>query len=516
MKKHYPLLLTALLICYFGNSQTIFVDSFSNGGGNWAFDAPNTDGWIVNNTYSCSTNTPNQGGGNYMHVYDDLDGEYCDYALMNLAGSANTIYATMTNNLSTVGYSSVTINFDWLCNGSTTFGTWGTFSYSIDNGSNWVLITSPVSHYVNTTAWTSATITSTNVPALLNQAIIKFRFGWINAGIGNNPAMAVDNFKITGTTSSCTNVGGSAALTSSLICQNETGDITLTGSTGTIQWQQSTDGSTFTNVGGGSGATTASYTTAQLGGKTYFRAVLSQATCPDAYSNTVVVNIDTPVVAISPANPIVCPGETTTLTATGNGTTYTWCNLATTNSITAGSGACSVTVTDNNSCSASASTFVSQYPVGTVNVSTHGDTLSAVASNAVSYLWYRDSIALANGMVQDYVVVVSGHYYVVVTDNNGCTASSSVYNIIITGTGSVNNNINASLYPNPNNGSFTLAFNDDIEKEIEITDATGRIILPVNKITRNKNIELNTAPGIYFMRIKQGENVNTVKFSLVK
>jgi hypothetical protein len=87
-------------------------------------------------------------------------------------------------------------------------------------------------------------------------------------------------------------VSGTAVATSSVITSGTTTSINLTGSTGTIQWQQSADGSTgWANVSGGSGATSASYTTATLTTTTYYRAFISSGACATTNSNVVTITV---------------------------------------------------------------------------------------------------------------------------------------------------------------------------------------------------------------------------------
>ena len=92
-------------------------------------------------------------------------------------------------------------------------------------------------------------------------------------------------------------VGGTATATKPTICSGFGTTITLTGHTGTIQWQQSPDGiNDWINVTGGNGATTAEYTTLNnLTATTYYRAVVTSGSCTSAYSTvasvTVTVNI---------------------------------------------------------------------------------------------------------------------------------------------------------------------------------------------------------------------------------
>lgn len=76
------------------------------------------------------------------------------------------------------------------------------------------------------------------------------------------------------------------------ICPGETAALTLSSANGSIQWQQSADGSTgWANVSGGSGATTLNYTTTTLSSTTYFRALITSGSCT-ATSNTVTVTVN--------------------------------------------------------------------------------------------------------------------------------------------------------------------------------------------------------------------------------
>ncbi len=76
------------------------------------------------------------------------------------------------------------------------------------------------------------------------------------------------------------------------VCSGISTPLTLTGSTGAIQWQQSANGTTgWANVIGGSGATTDSYTTAALTTTNYYRAVVSSGACTAVNSNVITVTV---------------------------------------------------------------------------------------------------------------------------------------------------------------------------------------------------------------------------------
>ncbi|MEI6822753.1 MAG: LamG-like jellyroll fold domain-containing protein, partial [Bacteroidota bacterium] len=105
-------------------------------------------------------------------------------------------------------------------------------------------------------------------------------------------------------------VGGTATATNPLICYNGNTSITLTAYNGTIQWEQSADGNTnWTNVTGGSGATTASLTTPNITVTTYFRAVVTSGACSSANSTIATVSFPYPVT--QPSNIILASGTTT-------------------------------------------------------------------------------------------------------------------------------------------------------------------------------------------------------------
>jgi len=85
-------------------------------------------------------------------------------------------------------------------------------------------------------------------------------------------------------------VAGNASASSLSLCPGETSTLSLAGSTGTIQWQSSTNNSTWTNVTG-TGSTSASFTTPALSTTTYYRAQLSSGTCTAVTSNVLTVTV---------------------------------------------------------------------------------------------------------------------------------------------------------------------------------------------------------------------------------
>jgi hypothetical protein len=83
-------------------------------------------------------------------------------------------------------------------------------------------------------------------------------------------------------------VGGTATPADATVPSGGGTTITLTAYTGTIQWQSSADGITFSDL---VGETSATLTTGPLTATAYFRAVVTNGVCPPAHSTIATVNV---------------------------------------------------------------------------------------------------------------------------------------------------------------------------------------------------------------------------------
>ncbi len=111
--------------------------------------------------------------------------------------------------------------------------------------------------------------------------------------------------------------GGSASASTSTICYNTSTSIVLTASSGSIQWQQSANGTTgWTNI---PGANSTTYTTPNLTATTYYRAVLSNGSCANQFSTNATVFVDPLTVGGTvSSSATVCSGANSgTLTLSG-------------------------------------------------------------------------------------------------------------------------------------------------------------------------------------------------------
>ncbi len=145
-------------------------------------------------------------------------------------------------------------------------------------------------------------------------------------------------------------------------------------------------------------------------------------------SSTVAVTVNpAPVASISSSSTALCQGSNLVLNAPANATTYAWSNGATTqNVLITAPGVYSLTLTDANGCSASASTTIVNgiNPVATIAAGgattfCSGGSVVLNAAGGTSFLWNNGATT------QNITVNTPGNYSVMVTNAAGCSAMSN-------------------------------------------------------------------------------------------
>ncbi|RYE21594.1 MAG: T9SS type A sorting domain-containing protein [Sphingobacteriales bacterium] len=196
---------------------------------------------------------------------------------------------------------------------------------------------------------------------------------------------------------------------------------------------------------------------------------------------TVVVN-PLPVISVAASGPTTfCQGGSVQLTATA-GNSYAWSNGATTQSINVTTGGTySVTVNNGNGCAnSSAATTVTVNPLPTVSLSAAPytrlfpglqTTLTAGATNAASYAWFKNGVLQTSATGSSLVVDIDdlGDYSVTVSAVGGCSKSSAIVSISDSAVARL------FIYPNPNNGQFQVSYhNEPLAKQVlTIFDSKG-------------------------------------------
>jgi hypothetical protein len=204
-----------------------------------------------------------------------------------------------------------------------------------------------------------------------------------------------------------------------------------------------------------------------------------------------------------------------TVPGTGNSTTVNW---------TPGwTGTAWIYVRGINGCGSgtySDSLLITIHPLPTQPViSQNGGTLSS--SYPTGNQWYYNGSTLSGETNQDYIPIINGDYYVIYTDGNGCWSSSDTLNVNSVSVQEYNNHFILDIFPNPNNGKFTINFSVPSSGEIslEIINGLGSAIFRMDNVDINKFGQLHLdisgeSSGIYFMIITSGDEVFRTKFIL--
>ncbi len=310
-----------------------------------------------------------------------------------LVNTAYTVTVTNANGCSAIANSSVVVN-------SLPVASINPSSIAICNGANATLVASGGVSYV----WSNAVSTATNSvsPSILTTYSVT----------------VTDANNCTATSSSTVTVNALplAAINPSTqsICIGDSATLTASGGTDYLWSNGEVNNSVIESP-----ANTSSYSVT----------VTDANFCTAVASASVVVNL-LPIVAVTPATSAICNGKSATLSASG-GVGYLWSNAASTASINVSPDTFtvySVTATDVNSCTATATSSITVNALPIALISPAGDTLcfgestTLTASGGVAYVW--------NNATNSDVVTVSPTatttYSVTVTDANNCTAATSV------------------------------------------------------------------------------------------
>ena len=235
--------------------------------------------------------------------------------------------------------------------------------------------------------------------------------------------------------------------------------------------------------------------------------------CTASKTVAVIVN-PMPNVSATSNTMSVCAGDVATLNAAG-ATTYLWSDGSTnaTAAVTPTASTVYFVTGTTGMCSNSASIALAYNNVPTVSISgtdsllCAGQTITLTANGASTYTWSTGAIA---PIITD---VPMGNSSYTVT---GATAAGCINKVIVTQPVSVctgikqeTNAVSVGIYPNPNNGVFTVSLNKFSEGlVVEVFNALGQLVLKHTLKSLNDTVSLvNEANGIYNLRITDSGNL---------
>jgi len=289
---------------------------------------------------------------------------------------------------------------------------------------------------------------------------------------------------------------GTASASVSTVCTGTNSVLlSLTGYVGTIQWQSSTDNSTFTNL---TGETSDTYTATDLTVAMYYRAVVTSGTCSSSTSNVVTITVS----ALSSAGSVgasatsLCSGTNSSLlTLTGstgaiqwqsstdnatysdltgeNGTTYTAADLTQTTyyRVVVTNGACSsatssaetVTVSPTSDAGTASVPYTEVcYGINSVMLTLADSVGSIQWQSSTDNVTFSDVVGEVAATYTATDLLATTYFRAVVTSGSCSSATSNVITITVGGE-SVGGTISQ------------LSFKCTGEGQIELHDYTGEI-----------------------------------------
>lgn len=222
--------------------------------------------------------------------------------------------------------------------------------------------------------------------------------------------------------------------------------------------------------------------------------------CEDTAKITITVN-PLPIVTAQSTKTSICDGTSIILTGSGSAFLYYWSNGVKNGVafIPKSSGIYTVTGKNSYNCSDTSSIFIKVNPLPDTAVNLNGSTITS-KQNGATYKWFNCVTGLISGAInQSYSAKKTGYYAVIVT-LNGCTDTSDCVKISTIGINkTIHNDNNLNIYPNPNNGTFTIQSN--YEGYYSITNELGQSIQSFELNSSNKyTITLEKmSNGIYFV-----------------
>jgi hypothetical protein len=425
------------------------------------------------------------------------------------------------------GRMNISASFNYIMNGSAGNDFAGIGYY---DGTNWT--------YYNGTSWTttfSALPVSNNalcagqgywtaynvlLPAgANNNPNVKIGFRWKNNddGIGTDPSFAVDDLTLSGTVMPACSV--SISVTQPILCYGDcNGSLLATpsGTTGTVTyWWNNLPPLPFGSLNN------------QCAG-TYTVTITDQASCSATASFTLQQPPQLSVLINSTT--LLCNGDCNdTLSVLAAGGTpayfYQWSTGATTQTIVnLCVGIYSVTVTDTNNCSITASIVVTEPPLlilGNLTITnpscigcTDGSICVVNSSGGTpGYFYGITPVSTPSGNC--FHNLGAGIYTVCITDANGCTACET--DTLTGGPSGIANYFSSDdviLFPNPVINELAVANVQLTMYEIEIVDVIGKRFLTTT-IFKDEEISIDVsalAPGIYFLKLSGTRDSQVMKF----
>jgi hypothetical protein len=184
---------------------------------------------------------------------------------------------------------------------------------------------------------------------------------------------------------------------------------------------------------------------------------------------------------------------------------YLWSNSATTASITGlMAGTYSVTISDDNGCTATSSATVTSPAAIITTVTQAGPSLTADQAGA-TYQWLdcnNNNAPISGATNQTYIATANGDYAVEI-NLSGCLDTSACINVVSVGLNAPEQTkVDFKVYPNPTKGGITIAIQGNTfnQERLRIFDMSGKIVRDVLVNGNFLEVDLHGLnSGVYFL-----------------
>jgi hypothetical protein len=229
-----------------------------------------------------------------------------------------------------------------------------------------------------------------------------------------------------------------------------------------------------------------------------------------------------PTIAVSASQPTICEGSSVSFTANG-ATSYTWSTSSTSSVITV-TPPSSLTYTVKGEsipgCTAAVTCTIGVVPGPSISMNAQpsasfcpGMTGTLVAAGANNgYTWNPTGSTFA---IINIAPTVNVTYTIVGANQQGCTTTTFLPIFMTTCTAVYDPDAALEpirVFPNPSNGQFVIELANGFEKQIEVMDLTGRIVL--NKTTLEDRTDMNIIDlpnGVYYIRLRSNNDMKVFK-----
>lgn len=169
---------------------------------------------------------------------------------------------------------------------------------------------------------------------------------------------------------------------------------------------------------------------------------------------------------------------------------------------------------DTNSCKSDTCFItVTEQPNPAQATITNNNTVLSTFGGYESYQWYLDGVLLTGANDSVYTALQNGNYQVEVFNAFGCSTFSSITTVASVGINE--HTINGIIYPNPNNGSFTIETNQN-NVTLSLYSSLGKLISTKYAAESKIHTYQNLATGTYFLLLSDDLQVAYKKIVVLK